>query len=133
MNRHLGEDSISKATTLVAMISEWKKVDKHTVKAVLSSPNAELLPTLATFHFKIIQDGADENPDYFSTGVGTGPFIVEEFQPGVRSISNRNPNYWRDGPHVDRIEIFGITDPVARVNALISGDIHMMSTSTTKP
>ena len=127
MNRHLGEDSISKATTLVAMISEWKKVDQHTVKAVLSSPNADLLPTLATFHFKIIQDGADDKPDYFNKVIGTGPFIVEEFQPGVRSISNRNPNYWRDGPNIDRIEIFGITDPVARVNALVSGDIDMMS------
>jgi len=127
MNRHLGEDSISKATTLVAMISEWKKVDNHTVKAILSSPNADLLPTLATFHFKIIQDDAENKPGYFQKVIGTGPFTCEEFKPGVRSISKRNPNYWRDGPNVDQIELFGVTDPVARTNALISGDIHMMS------
>ena len=127
MNRHLGEGTVSKASTLVAMISEWKKVDNHTVKAILSSPNADLLPTLATFHFKIIQNDAENIPGYFQKVIGTGPFICEEFQPGVRSVSTRNPNYWRDGPHVDSIEIFGITDSVARVNALISGDIHLLS------
>ena len=127
MNRHLGEGSTSKATTLVAMIDEWKKIDKHTVKAVLSSPNADLLPTLATFHFKIIQDDAENIDGYFNKVIGTGPFTCEEFTPGVRSVSKRNPNYWRDGPNVDELEIFGITDSVARVNALLSGDVHMMS------
>jgi len=127
MNRHLGENSISKASTLVAMVDEWKKVDKHTVKAVLSSPNADLLPTLATFHFKLVQDGADDREGYYTTVIGTGPFTCEEFTPGVRSISKRNPNYWRDGPNVDEIEMFGIGDKVARVNALISGDVHLMA------
>ena len=87
MNRHLGEKSVSKAKTLVAMVSEWKKVDKHTVKAVLSSPNADLLPTLATFHFGVVQDGADEKENYFNKVIGTGPYTVEEFTPGVRSVS----------------------------------------------
>ena len=127
MNRHLGEGTVSKAATLVAMIGEWKKVDKHTVKAILSSPNADLLPTLATFHFKIIQNDAENIPGYFNKVIGTGPFTCEEFSPGVRSISKRNPNYWRDGPNVDEIETFAITDSVARTNALISGDIDMLA------
>jgi peptide/nickel transport system substrate-binding protein len=35
MNRHMGESSVSKAKTLVGMISECKKLDAYTVKAVL--------------------------------------------------------------------------------------------------
>ena len=128
MNRHLGEDSVSKAKTLVGMVDEWKKIDSHTVKAMLDSPNADLLPTLATFHFKILQNGCDDNPDYFNKVIGTGPFTVEEFTPGVRSISKRNPNYWRDGPNVDEIELFGITDNVARVNAVVTGDVDIIAT-----
>ena len=42
MSRHLGEDSVSKANKLVSMISEWKKVDSHTVKAILATPNSDL-------------------------------------------------------------------------------------------
>ena len=127
MNRHLGENSVSKAKTLVAMINEWKKLDSHTVRATLSSPNSDLLSILATFHFKILQDKCDDNPNYFSKVIGTGPFTCEEFSPGVRSIGKRNPNYWRDGPYVDEIESLGVTDAVARVNALVTGDLDMVA------
>ena len=42
MNRHLGENSVSNASSLVSMVSEWKKINDHEVKAILSSPNADL-------------------------------------------------------------------------------------------
>ena len=126
MSRHLGADSISKAKGLVNMITEWKKVDSHTVKAMLASPNSDLPQILGTFHFKIVQDGGAEKDGYFNLPAGTGPFRITEFRPGVRSLHERNPDYWRDGPNVDELELFAITDSVARVNALISGDIDIM-------
>jgi peptide/nickel transport system substrate-binding protein len=53
---------------------------------------------------------------------------VKEFRPGVMTVGERNPNYWRDGhPYVDGYELFGIVDHVARVNALLAGDVHMVS------
>ena len=124
MNRHLGEDSTSIAKALVAVIGEWKKVDNHTVKAILNSPNVDIPKILATFHFKIIQDGAEG--EYFQKPIGTGPFVCEEFTPGVRTISVRNENYWRDGPNLDEIETFAITDVQARVNALLAGDVELI-------
>ncbi len=127
MNRHLGEKSVSKAKTLVDMITEWKALDKHTVRATLASPNADLPAILATFHFKVIQDGAEGREGYFTHIVGTGPFMLQEFRPGVRSISTRNPNYFREGrPYVDSLEVFAITDSVARVNSLVAGDTHLI-------
>ncbi len=123
MNRHLGEDSTSKAKVLVSDIREWVKDDNHTVRAVLDAPNAELPVALGTFHFRIIKDGTTD----FQMPLGTGPYKVTEFKPGVRSVHTRNDNYWNDGgPYIEQVEVFGITDNVARVNALISGDIHMM-------
>lgn len=126
MTRHLGEDSTSKAKGLVNMVREWKKVDSRTVKAMLETPNADLPQILGTFHFKVVQDGAAEKAGYFNLPAGTGPFKITEFKPGVRSVHVRNPDYWRDGPNVDEIEVFAITDNVARVNALISGDVDIM-------
>ena len=128
MNRHMGEDSVSKAKTLVGMISEWKKLDQYTVKAVLSSPNADLLPTLATFHFGIVQNGAEDQPNYFNKVIGTGPYTVEEFTPGVRSVSKRNPNYWREGAWIEELEMFGLVDNTARVNAVVTGDVDLAAT-----
>jgi len=123
MSRHYGEKSTSTAKTLVADVEEWKKVDSHTVKAIMTGPNGDLPVILGTPQFKIIKDGTTD----FQNPVGTGPFVLKEFKPGVRSVHVRNDHYWRDGSNADEIEIFAITDKVARLSALLSGDIDLMA------
>ena len=122
MGRHYGEKSTSVAKTLVADVSEWVKVDNHTVKAVMSGPNGDLPKILGTANFKIIKDGTTD----FQNPVGTGPYTLKTFQPGVRSQHVRNEDYWREGGNAAEIEIFAITDKVARTSALLSGDIDLM-------
>ncbi len=123
MNRHLGKDSISKASSLVSMVDSWEKVNDYEVKAKLSSPNADLPIALGTFHFKIVEDGQTD----FTTTNGTGPFRVKEFKPGVRTVGTKFENYWGDGPYLDEIEHFGIGDPNARLSAFLNGDVHVMA------
>ncbi len=45
----------------------------------------------------------------------------------MKSVHKRNENYWREGAHLDAIEMTAITDPVARVNALIAGDVQLVA------
>lgn len=123
MNRHIGPDSKSKAKILLTGVKEWKKVDSHTVRAVLEAPNADLPAILGTHHFKILKQGTTD----FQAPVGTGPFTLKEFKPGIRSVHARNDNYWRDGPNLDELELFAITESTARVNALLAGDVEMIS------
>jgi peptide/nickel transport system substrate-binding protein len=123
MNRHYGDDSTSVVKSLVSGVTEWKKVGPYEVKAIVDSPYSDLAAVLGEKQFKIVKDGTTD----FSLPTGTGPFKLEEFQPGVRSSHVRNENYWREGANVDSIEIFGITDPIARVNALLSGDVNLAS------
>ena len=122
MNRHLGADSISKAASLVSMVESWEKVNDYEVKAKLNSPNADLPIALGTFHFKILQDGAED----FSTAVGTGPYRVKEFKPGVRAVGVPFENYWGEGGYLDELEHYGIGDSVARLNAFMAGDVDGM-------
>lgn len=122
MNRHMGEDSTSVIKSVLASIQEWKKVGSHEVKAVLNTPNSDLPTLLGLFQTKIHKAGAPGD------GNGTGPFVLESFEPGVKSVHKRNENYWREGANFDSIEVTAITDPVARVNALISGDVQLIST-----
>ena len=123
MNRHLGEDSPSTAKALFASVQEWKKVDGHTVRAVLSSPDSDLPAKLGEKQAKVVKMDTED----FRKGNGTGPFVLESFEPGVRSTHVRNPNYWRDGPNFDALEITAITDPLARANALIAGDVDLIA------
>jgi peptide/nickel transport system substrate-binding protein len=127
MAQHYGEDSVSVVKSLVAG-AEWKKVGPYEVKATLESPNSDFATLLGEKQFKIMKEGSAEA--FRTDGTlppGTGPFTLEEFQPGVRSKHSRNQNYWREGANFDEIEIFAITDPVARVNALLAGDTDMVA------
>ena len=122
MRRHQGEDSTSVFKSMLAPVAEWKKTGSHEVKAILSSPNSDLPAILGLFQAKIIKSGTDGD------GIGTGPFTTESFEPGVKSLHKRNENYWREPAHLDGIEMTAITDPVARVNAVIAGDVQMGAT-----
>ena len=128
MNRHLGEDSPSTAKSLFAAVAEWKKVDSHTVKAVLNTPDSDLPAKLGEKQCKVAKMDTTD----FKKGNGTGPFRLESFEPGVRSTHVRNPNYWRDGANFEALEITAITDPIARVNALIAGDMDMIASVDSK-
>ena len=123
MNRHIGENSKSKVKSLLSMVKEWKKVDTYTVKAILYSPNSDLATLLGTHHFKILK----QDTDNFQNPVGTGPFRLKEFKPGIRSIHVRNEDYWREGANIDELELFAITESTARVNALLAGNVHLIS------
>jgi len=130
MRRHQGEDSKSVIKSVLASISEWKKVGPYEVKAVLSSPDADLPVLMGLYQSKIVKNGTTGyklKSDGSLEKNGTGPFVMESFQPGVKSVHVRNENYFRDGPNLDGIEMTAITDPVARVNALIAGDMQIIS------
>ena len=119
MNRHLGEDSTSVIKSVISSVKEWKKTGSHEVKAIMNTPNADLPTLCGLFQTKIVKNGSK------GEGNGTGPFKIEVFEPGVKSVHTRNENYWRDGANLDSIEITAITDPVARVNALLAGDVQL--------
>lgn len=119
MNRHIGPDTVSNGASLVGSVVRWEKVNEYAVRAHLSSPDADLPINLGTFHFKIIPDGHTD----FANPIGTGPYRVKTFQPGVRAVGVPFRNYWGDGGYLDELETYGIGDIVSRLNAFLAGDV----------
>jgi peptide/nickel transport system substrate-binding protein len=121
--RHKDPNVGSAAKTLANLISEVKADGKDTVIVKLNGPNADLPILLGTYHFMILKNGTTD----FTTAIGTGPYKVKEFKPGVRVLGVRNENYFLEGrPYMDEQEFFGIADDSARLNALYSGDVQMI-------
>ena len=64
--------------------------------------------------------------------VGTGPFVIREYQAGQRLVLDRNPRYWRkapDGgalPYLDRIVLEIVPDQNAELLRLQSGDADLV-------
>nr|MCU0923425.1 ABC transporter substrate-binding protein [Burkholderiaceae bacterium] len=121
--RHKNPATASRAKVLADQIESVTASGPNEVTFRLVSPNADLPAILGTYHFHIVKDGTTD----FSAGIGTGPFKVKEFKPGMRSIAVRNENYWKPGrPYLDEIELVGITDESARVNGLLAGQLDLV-------
>ncbi|MEM5275078.1 ABC transporter substrate-binding protein [Cupriavidus taiwanensis] len=122
--RHKDPATASKGKVLAEQIESVKATGPGEVTMVLTQPNADLPVILGTSHFQIVKDGTTD----FSAGIGTGPYKIKEFRPGVRTVAVRNEAYWKPGkPYLDEIEFVGITDESARVNALLSGEMDLVA------
>jgi peptide/nickel transport system substrate-binding protein len=55
--------------------------------------------------------------------------MLESFNPGKQSVHKRFANYWRGGglPYLDQVTVIDLDDDTARINALISGQIDVMT------
>ena len=118
---------VSHASVLNINLRDVRKVDDLTLEIPLKSPNARLFDSFVQQNTVIVQDGATD----FTRPVGTGPFMFESFTVGQRSLCSRNPNYWDEGkPYVDEWEDISIDDNAARLNALLAGEVDMISQMT---
>ncbi len=88
----------------------------------LSGPNADFSRLVALYSLLISVEGETD----FTKGAGTGPYLISDFRPGVRSAGERNPNYFGNA-YLDSLEGFAITDNVARANAVIAGEVDYVT------
>ena len=63
--------------------------------------------------------------------IGTGPFVFDSWTPDATFKVHKNPTYWQAGlPHLDSLEFKVIPDETARADALKSGDVNMIYTTS---
>ncbi|MEM7059177.1 MAG: ABC transporter substrate-binding protein [Pseudomonadota bacterium] len=126
IQHHIGPDSKSGAKGILQDITEIKADGKNTVVMTLSTGSADFPFLLSDYHTGICPANDDGTMDWQS-GVGTGGYVLESFDPGIRTMTKRNPNYWKEGTaHFDEIETLLIADTTARTNSLMTGDIDGM-------
>lgn len=121
IRHHLGPDSKSAVKAQLSAITEVK-ADGGNVVFTLEAGNADLPYLLSDYHLPIFPAKENGAMDWES-GVGTGPYTLESWQPGISAKLKRNPNYYRD-TWFDEVEILSIIDAAARMNGLVTGDLH---------
>lgn len=126
INHHRGENSKSAAKGILADIIELKKTGSNEVTAKLKAGNADFPAILSDYHLPILPE-RDGKMDW-KAGYGTGGYIIEKFEPGVRITYKRNPNYFKtDRAHFDEVEMIALIDTTARQNAIINGEVHAVN------
>lgn len=131
INHHRSKDSKSAAKALLAPIREIKPDGKYNVIFKLEAGNADFPFILSDYHLSIFPAGTKGAE--FEKGIGTGGYILENFEPGVRTIAKRNPNYWKKGrAHFDEVETLCINDETSRTNALQTGAVDHINRAPLK-
>lgn len=126
LNYHRAEGSNSGAKALFDAVENIKADDDHTVVVELKGGSADFPYVLTDYHLVMLPaDG--EGKVSFDEKAGTGGYVVERFEPGIRAHLKRFPNYWKQGrAHFDEVEYLAIPDVSARQTALLSNSLDAM-------
>lgn len=99
--------------------------DPTTVIMELKQPHFELPTLLLNYRLGILPDGSGDTIG--NTGIGTGPYRLSSFQPEVLTELQANRDYHAGPPQLDQLSILEIKDSQARTNALMAGQVDMIS------
>ena len=125
INHHRGKDSKSAAKKLLEPIVEMKADGKYGLVITLKDGNADFPYIISDYHVAIMPASGDVVD--WKSGAGTGAYVQQSYDPGVRATLKRNPNYFKSGmAHFDTAEMITIADVAARTNALTTGEIDAM-------
>jgi peptide/nickel transport system substrate-binding protein len=124
----------------MSAVKEVKKIDDDTVDFITDGP-APILPNYlanvaimskAWCEAHNTQRAAtlkDEESYATRNANGTGPFMLKDRQPMVRTVLVKSPNWWhlKDQPiDIDEVVFSRVENPATRVAALLSGDLDMI-------
>ena len=103
-------------------------VDRYTVRFKLKEPFVWLVNMLAnpTGTWILPREVIDKYGDFKrpESAIGTGPFTLERYEPNVKTVFRRNPDYFRAGqPSVDSVEWLVMEDDSVGLASYRTGQI----------
>lgn len=122
-------------TTPLRYLKEVRKIDDQTVELVLSQPWGLFLNQLATtlssgLPLFISPEAVKKygNQDVNLKPSGTGPFKITGYEAGVKTILERNAEYWNQPlPYLDKITFVVMPEATTRVTALEAGEVDVIA------
>ncbi len=123
--RYLGPATNNPNRAVLEDVERVEAVDRYTVRFTLKSPYAWFLDAIASTTAWIVpreaveQHGDLKRPE---TCIGTGPWMLERYEPNVRLTWVRHPDYFVSGlPYVDGVEASIESDAASRLARWLGG------------
>jgi peptide/nickel transport system substrate-binding protein len=108
------------------VVDSVEVVSPTEVRVELSEPSNSWLFSMTTrIGAMFTPTGVD---DLANEPVGTGPYVVDEWNRGDSIVLTANEDYWGDSPAIETVTLRYFADPTAANNALLTGDIHVIGT-----
>ncbi|WP_254704761.1 ABC transporter substrate-binding protein [Rhodococcus pyridinivorans] len=127
LNRARDPQQAKSAGTL-AMVTDVQEIDDRTIRVIANRPAVDLPAVLSSTTAAIINPVAlDNKVDLSVEMAGSGPYVPEQIRRGDRIVYKRYDGYWDpEAQKSETLEIIGIGDDNARLNAFRSGQIDVM-------
>jgi peptide/nickel transport system substrate-binding protein len=115
---------------LGSVIDSVQAPDATTVVFKLKFPYVALTNLLAApqYFYLLPPESLQKDGNVKNTHVGSGAFLFDTYEPGVRLTYKKNPTYYnKPYPYVDAVEGFIINDPNRVLSLFQSGQLNFMS------
>lgn len=100
------------------------KVDDYTVNIVTTRLDT-LLPS-RMYWLKIVPPTGSKNADFAQKPIGTGAYRLTEWVRGDHITLEKNADYWRDKPQIDRARYRFIPESGTALAGLIAGELDFV-------
>lgn len=126
--RVLAEETGSPHKKEMSIIASIDTPDNLTVVFNLSGPHSPFLASIASGWGAILPKSLiDNDHDFDSMPVGTGPYKLEEWVRDSKVVFVKNDNYWMPGlPKLDKIVLHIIPESSIQVQSLVTGQIDIV-------
>jgi peptide/nickel transport system substrate-binding protein len=108
----------------------WEALDENTVQVTFSRPDVTSLYLFTNANTSIVSPTAYEEMGleaFAINPVGSGPYLLEKWEPGVELVMVKNPDYWQEGVGLaDRVVWRNFPDGAAAVLAAQSGELDLL-------
>jgi peptide/nickel transport system substrate-binding protein len=116
------------------VVETMEAVDDQTIRFELTQPYADFINNLANHYNWIVAPELDDefgdNRGSAEAAVGLGPFILDQYEEGVRTIWVPNPDYHLGPPNVDTVEFLVLAEAATREAMLRAGDLDIVNVAT---
>ncbi|MNO77948.1 Glutathione-binding protein GsiB precursor [compost metagenome] len=123
IERHL---KVGGPLAIAAKVDSVKAQDNKTLVITLKEPYTPFISELSNFSNGIIPNnfGGVSEEEFFKNPIGTGPFVVEKWDPAGDLTFNKNTHYWQEGkPYIDKLVYKLIEDDSQAINQLKAGEV----------
>ncbi len=126
LDRIVDPELASQRAFLFTMLDEVTVVDDYTVQISTEFPFVPILSHLAHDAAGIASPAALEEAGYDEAeAIGTGPWVLQSWEPGDEIILERNENYWGEMPNPETVTFQVVPEESTRMALVERGDAHV--------
>lgn len=131
----LERDAESATAFLVNSVETMTCEDNYTLAITLKERDPAFFPNLASVYAMIIPKKlVEQEGDLRHTALGTGPFMLQNYEPKTSLTYVANPDYFEEGyPYLEGFKILIIPEEASRIAAFRAGQVQYLNSTVYNP